>query len=107
MENVIQLLNDEIAKFHEVSMDVERNVEEREAAHKMEMNAISQLRQLEEQKSSGKWKLVEHVACPVGLKVLDGVVMLTFMFLINDFEKNYTYTTTAGKAISSWFRFKK
>lgn len=121
METVKELLLEEIKHFHEIAIDEDVDHEERSRAHKLEMEATDRLAQLEkinldqekfenskeDQKKSNVIRWVEVAAVPVGVLVLDHVFKRIYMVMVNDFEKDYTYTTSAGKAISGLFKFRK
>lgn len=132
MENVKQMLLEEIEYFHEIATDDSVDFKERSSAHKLEMEATDRLmkleeaeraskeaadkalfeqqkqeKALEEQKRTNTWKWVEVVCVPVGILLLDHLCKQTYMRHVCEFEKDYTFTTTAGKGISSLFRWKK
>lgn len=125
MEKVKETLLMEIEYFHEIATNESVDSKERAIAHKMEMDATDRLMKLEEaenkatldnakhehslevEKKANIMKWVEVVAVPVGVLVLDHLFKRIYMVMVNDFEKDYTYTTSAGKAISSLFKFKK
>ena len=125
MEKVKEMLLEEIEHFHEIATDEGVDEKERSSAHKKEMEATDRLMKiveaenkdllenakyensLVEQKKANTMKWVEVVAVPVGLLTLDHLFKRVYMIMVNDFEKDYTYTTSAGKAISGLFKFKK
>ena len=125
MEKVKETLMKEIEYFHKIALDENVDSKERAIAHKMEMDATDRLMKLEEaekkalldnakhehalveQKKANVIKWVEVVGVPVGILVLDHLFKRVYMVMVNDFEKDYTYTTSAGKAISGLFKFKK
>ena len=59
-----------------------------------------------EKKSNRIIKVVEIAAIPVGLFVADCLFKRYYMRQVCNFEKDYSFTTTPGKGISSLFRFK-
>ena len=59
-----------------------------------------------EKKSNRIIKIVEIAAIPVGLFVADCLFKRYYMRQVCNFEKDYSFTTTPGKGISSLFRFK-
>lgn len=52
-------------------------------------------------------KYVEMVAVPVGLATLDYIFKTRFATRICNFEKDYTFTTQAGRSVSQFFRWRK
>lgn len=71
----------------------------------------NEMEKIEDNKKSEKkntvLKVVEIVAVPVGLFVLDAVFKTYYMKKVCNFEKDYTFTTTAGRGLSSLFQFRK
>ena len=57
-----------------------------------------------------KWNVIlrtaEVVAVPVGLCVINIVSRNRFAKRLCNFEKDYTFTTTAGRSLGSFFKFK-
>lgn len=57
-----------------------------------------------------KWDVIlrtaEVVAVPVGLCVINIVSRNRFAKRLCNFEKDYTFTTTAGRSLGSFFKFK-
>ena len=132
MEKVKEMLLEEIEHFHEIAVNEDVDAKERASAHKLEMEATDRLMKLEqaiasseeakkralleqqkyehsleEHKKANVIRWFEVAAVPVGVLVLDHLFKQVYMIRVNDFEKDYTYTTSAGKAISGLFKFKK
>lgn len=130
MEN-IKLLEDVIKNRLEIAED-DVESEESKRAFKEAMEAIDKMIQLEklevsklevenkerlerekfdktnrEQKKNDILRIVEVVAVPVGLFVMDCLFKRYYMRSVCNFEKDYTFTTTPGKSISGLFKFKK
>lgn len=130
MEN-IKLLEDVIKNRLEITED-DVESEESKRAFKEAMEAIDKMIQLEklevsklevenkerlerekfeksnrEQKKNDILRIVEVVAVPVGLFVMDCLFKRYYMRSVCNFEKDYTFTTTPGKSISGLFKFKK
>lgn len=61
----------------------------------------------EDTKKSNVIRWVEVVAVPVGILVLDFAFKRSFATRVCNFEKDYTFTTTAGRSISGLFKFKR
>jgi hypothetical protein len=107
LEAVIES-NLKIAQEHAVG------TEEHNRAYKEAMEGIDRCIELDkiedkkkEQKESKIVKYIEIAIIPAGLVVLDYVFKYHFMKTVCNFEKEYTFTTTPGRSISSLFRFKK
>ena len=62
-------------------------------------------------KKESKWNVIlrvaEVAAVPLGLCVINIVSRNQFAKMICNFEKDYTFTTTLGRSIGSFFRFGK
>lgn len=52
-------------------------------------------------------KFIELVAVPVALMFVDHLFKMRFTKTVCNFEKDYTFTTQAGRSVSQFFRFKK
>ncbi len=52
-------------------------------------------------------KYVEMVAVPVALAALDYFFKMRFTKTVCHFEKDYTFTTQAGRSVSQFFRWRK
>ena len=127
----VQLLEEVILDRLDVALD-DREPEESKKAFKEAMEAIDRKIQIEkinvsklelenkekleeskfnkskeEQRKNDILKLIEIVAVPVGLLMLDYAFKRSFMKTVCNFEKDYTFTTTPGKSISQLFKFKK
>lgn len=113
MENK-ELLEKVIKNRLENSLSEDLDPEEKEAFFKEAMEAMDRHIELERVESTKKEqnlnrmvRYVEVVAVPVGLLMIDSFVKWRFMKTVCNFEKDYTFTTTPGRSISSFFRFKK
>lgn len=86
-------------------------IEVRNELEKIEYQKKSEIERIEEAKRSEKkntvLKVVEIAAVPVGLFVLDCVFKNHYMKKVCNFEKDYTFTTSAGKGLSSLFQFRR
>ena len=108
------LLEKVIKNRLETSLDCSVNPEEKEQAFKEAMEAMDRCIELERAESAKNEqglnrivKYVEVAAVPVGVLVLDSIIKWKYMKTICNFEKDYTFTTTPGRGISSFFRFKR
>ena len=97
-----------LAKSDDVGSDSEKE------SFKEAMDAVDRLIEIEklekaekEQRFNKIIKVVEVAAIPAILLVADHFLKLKFAREICNFEKDYTFTTTPGRSISSFFRFKK
>lgn len=72
---------------------------------------VIEIEKVEAEKDSKKTnkilKYVEMVAVPVGLATLDYIFKTRFATRICNFEKDYTFTTQAGRSVSQFFRWRK
>ena len=71
------------------------------------MEAIDRQTELDKQKKEEIIKYVEIGAALVLAPIIETKCKEVFAKIVCDFEKDYTFTTTAGRALSSLFRFKK
>lgn len=92
----------------------EEGSDEAKQAFKEAMKAIelrNEMEKIEDTKKSEKkntvLKVVEIAAVPVGLFVLDCLFKNHYMKKVCNFEKDYTFTTTPGRGLSSLFQFRK
>lgn len=88
-----------------------RAIELLNEAEKLEYQKESEKKRIEEteriEKKNTVLKIVEIAAVPVGLFVLDAIFKNHYMKKVCNFEKDYTFTTTAGKGLSSLFQFRR
>lgn len=96
MDAVKQLIELEKLEFEKAKED--QGIKERKAKEEQS---------LKEQKENRVVEIIEKAAIPVLLVAIDIGAKIYFLRKISDFEKDYTWTTSAGKSTSSWFRFKK
>lgn len=52
-------------------------------------------------------KCVEMIAVPVALGALEYFFKMRFTRTVCNFEKDYTFTTQAGRSVSQFFRWRK
>ena len=90
------------------------NPDEDDASFKEAMDAVDKQLDLDKIEASReqakKDRLVQVGTFAAGLvvaPVIDGLIKRGFAKMLCTFEKDYTFTTTAGKTLSSLFRFKK
>lgn len=96
------------------SMDESIDPEKRAMYFKEAMEATDRLNEMDRFDSSKKEqnlnrvvRYVEVAAVPAGLMILDSFFKWRFMKTVCSFEKDYTFTTTPGRSISSFFRWKR
>ena len=70
------------------------------------LKAIDRSIELEKQKKEKIIKYVEIGALVIAAPLIDAKLKKVFAEMICNFEKDYTFTTTAGRSLSSLFRFK-
>lgn len=88
--------------------------EEKKQAFDEAMKAADRVIEIEkvEAEKDGKktnWilKVAEMAAVPALLTCLEYVFKMRFTKTVCNFEKDYTFTTQAGRSISQFFRFKR
>lgn len=98
----------------EKSMDENIDPEKKKEYFKEAMDAVDRLNEMDrldsskkEQNSNRLVRYVEVAAVPAGLMILDSFFKWRFMKTVCNFEKDYTFTTTPGRSISSFFRSKR
>ena len=113
MENKA-LLEKVIKNRLEDSLSKDLNPEEKKQAFREAMEALDRQTEIEkaetaktEQTSSRIVKVIEVGAIPAALLTLDYLFKSRFMRNVCEFEKDYTFTTTPGRSISSFFKFRK
>ena len=112
MENK-ELLEKVIKDRLEASLATGLDFEEKRAVFREAMEAIDRQIELERSESAKEERTpnrimrgVEVVALPVLLTGVDLFTKWRFMKTVCNFEKDYTFTTTPGRSISSLFRWK-
>lgn len=109
-----KLLEEVIKENLKIARDYEIGCEEQSKAFKQAMEAIDRCIELDkiedkkkEQKENKLVKYIEIAVIPAGLIILDYAFKRSFMKSVCNFEKDYTFTTTPGRSISSFFKFKR
>lgn len=107
LDKVIEDRLESVLIYEEGSEDAIRAF--KEATRAIELR--NEMEKIEDAKKSEKkntvLKVVEIVAVPVGLFALDAVFKTYYMKKVCNFEKDYTFTTSAGKGLSSLFQFRR
>ena len=62
---------------------------------------------VKEAKKDRMVKYIEIAGLVIAVPIIDAIVKRGFAKMLCNFEKDYTFTTTAGRSLSSLFRFKK
>lgn len=108
-----KLLDEVITKRLEEARDAEAGTDESNAAFKQAMDAIDRRNEMENQSASKKNAWIGHAIR--GAEVLAAILVvpvvqhhfnMKYAKTLCNFEKDYTFTTTAGKATKSFFNFK-
>ena len=78
-------------------------LEKIENAKRIELEKINRTKA--EQKRNDVVTVIKEVAVPVGIKALTIIGNVYFMYKISNFEKDYTWTTTAGRSTRDFFKW--
>lgn len=90
------------------AIDRQNEISKMEIAHQEQVEK----RKAEDEfkKKESKWNMIlrtaEVVAVPIGLCFINIVARNRFAKRICNFEKDYTFTTTPGKSLGSFFKWK-
>lgn len=98
------LLEEVIKDRLERSLDENEKV--REEAFKEAMDAIDRQNELDKNNKDRIVKVVEIGAAIIAVPLIEAGCKKAFAKMICEFEKDYTFTTSAGKALGNLFRFK-
>lgn len=104
-----RVVNDRLEK----STDENLSEEQKHAAFEEAMKAtdrfveLSKVESNDEKKLNRALKYVELLAVPAALMTVDYLFKMRFTKTVCNFEKDYTFTTQAGRGISQFFKFKK
>lgn len=98
------LLEEVIKDRLEKSLD--EDAENREEAFNEAMEAIDRQNELDKNNKDRIVKVVEIGAAIVAVPLIEAGCKKAFAKLICEFEKDYTFTTSAGKTLANLFRFK-
>lgn len=108
-----ELLEKIVSERLEKAADENASEEEKRAAFKEAMEATDRVVELgkiesdKDKKLNRALKYVELVAIPVTLMAVDFAFKMRYTKTVCNFEKDYTFTTQAGRSISQFFKFKK
>ena len=108
-----ELLEKVVKERLEKAVDENMSEEEKHAAFEEAMKATDRYVELgkvesgNDKKINRAIKFIELVAVPVALMTVDFFFKMRYTKTVCNFEKDYTFTTQAGRSISQFFKFKK
>lgn len=108
-----QLLEELVRDRLEKAADDGMTEEQKHAAFEEAMKAtdrfveINKIETNKDKKFNLVIKFVELIAIPVALMAVDFLFKMRFTKTICNFEKDYTFTTTPGRGVSQFFKFKR
>lgn len=105
MKKENKALLDEVIKDR-LEKSLDEDAENREEAFKEAMDAIDRQNELDKNNKDRIVKIVEIGAAIIAVPLIDAGCKKAFAKLICEFEKDYTFTTSAGKTLANLFRFK-
>lgn len=107
MDTVNRTLLAEVTKKRLEEALSEGDDEKREIAFKEAMVAVEKEIEIEKNKTDRIIQIGTFSAGLVLTPLVDFAFKKAFAKMLCEFEKDYTFTTTAGRSLSSLFRFKK
>ena len=108
-----ELLEKVVRDRLEKTADKNMSEEEKQKAFEEAMKAtdrfieIGKLESDKDKKLNRIIKFIEVIAVPVALMTVDFLFKMRYTRTVCEFEKDYTFTTQAGRSISQFFKFKK
>ena len=96
-----EVINDRLTK------SLGDNPDEASAAFEEAMQAIDRQNELDKDKKDRMVKVVEIGMAVVAAPLIEAACKKGFARMICEFEKDYNFTTMAGKSLSSLFKFRK
>lgn len=105
MKKENKALLDEVIKDR-LEKSLDEDAENREEAFREAMDAIDRQNELDKNNKDRIVKIVEIGAAIVAVPLIEAGTKKAFAKLICEFEKDYTFTTSAGKTLANLFRFK-
>lgn len=105
MKKENKALLDEVIKDR-LEKSLDEDAENREEAFREAMDAIDRQNELDKNNKDRIVKIVEIGAAIIAVPLIDAGCKKAFAKLICEFEKDYTFTTSAGKTLANLFRFK-
>lgn len=95
------------AVFDEAMMAIDRQVKLDEIEASRNEQVRNEELKKEEAKKDRIVRVVEIGAVLLAAPVIETICKKAYAKMLCEFEKDYTFTTTAGRALSGLFRFKK
>ena len=105
MKKENKALLDEVIKDR-LEKSLDEDAENREEAFKEAMEAIDRQNELDKNNKDRIVKVVEIGAAIIAVPLIEAGCKKAFAKMICEFEKDYTFTTSAGKTLANLFRFK-
>lgn len=105
MKKENKALLDEVIKDR-LEKSLDEDAENREEAFREAMDAIDRQNELDKNNKDRIVKIVEIGAAIVAVPLIEAGCKKAFAKMICEFEKDYTFTTSAGKTLANLFRFK-
>lgn len=108
-----ELLEKVVRDRLEKTADKNMSEEEKQKAFEEAMKATDRFIEMDKLESNKDKKLnriikfIEVIAVPVALMTVDFLFKMRFTRTVCEFEKDYTFTTNAGRSTSQFFKFKK
>ena len=96
-----EVINDRLKK------SLEENPDEAKAAFEEAMQAIDRQNEIDKDKRDKIVKVLEIGTAVVAAPLIEAACKKGFAHMICEFEKDYNFTTMAGKSLSSLFKFRK
>ena len=96
-----EVINDRLTK------SLGENPEESSAAFEEAMQAIDRQNEIDKDKKEKILKALEIGTAVVAAPLIEAACKKGFARMICEFEKDYNFTTMAGKSLSSLFKFRK
>lgn len=105
MKKENKALLDEVIKDR-LEKSLDEDAENREEAFREAMDAIDRQNELDKNNKDRIVKVVEIGSAIIAVPLIEAGCKKAFAKLICEFEKDYTFTTSAGKTLANLFRFK-
>lgn len=105
MKKENKALLDEVIKDR-LEKSLDEDAENKKEAFEEAMEAIDRQNELEKNNKDRIVKCVEIGAAIIAVPLIEAGCKKAFAKLICEFEKDYTFTTSAGKTLANLFRFK-
>ena len=90
-----------------LTKSLEDNPDEAKAAFEEAMQAIDRQNEMDKDKRDKVIKVLEIGTAVVAAPLIEAACKKGFARMICEFEKDYNFTTMAGKSLSALFKFRK